>query len=64
MSRVEVSAERRVEASAETVYGYLADMVEHHPKFLPDAFSGFEVESGGYGAAFTPVELVTDGWVC
>ena len=50
MSRVEVSAERRMEASAEKVYGYIADMVEHHPRFLPEAFSGFQVESGGVGA--------------
>ena len=50
MSRVEASAERQMEASATNVYGYIADMVEHHPRFLPDAFSGFQVESGGIGA--------------
>ena len=33
----------------ETVYGYLADMREHHPRFLPSSFSDFEVESGGVG---------------
>src|ERR1019366_4846358 len=50
MGTIHVSAERRVDASAETVYGYLADMREHHPRFLPPAFSNFEVESGGVGA--------------
>jgi hypothetical protein len=39
-----------VDAPAETVYGYLADMREHHPRFLPPAFSDFQVESGGIGA--------------
>ncbi len=39
-----------MDAPAETVYGYIADMREHHPRFLPPAFSGFQVESGGVGA--------------
>jgi hypothetical protein len=34
----------------DTVYRYLADMRDHHPRFLPPAFSDFEVESGGVGA--------------
>jgi len=50
MAAIVVSAERVVDAPAAVVYGYLADMREHHPKFLPDAFSNFEVESGGVGA--------------
>ena len=29
---------------------YLADMRDHHPRFLPPAFSDFQVESGGVGA--------------
>lgn len=37
-------------APAQTVYAYLADMREHHPRFLPPAFSDFTVESGGVGA--------------
>lgn len=49
MATIHVCAARRVDASAETVYGYLADMREHHPRFLPPAFSEFEVESGGVG---------------
>lgn len=49
MGQINVSAERTVDAPAATVYGYLADMREHHPKFLPPSFSDFEVESGGVG---------------
>ena len=50
MGKVQASAEGPVHAPAPVVYGYLADMRQHHPKFLPPAFSGFEVESGGTGA--------------
>jgi hypothetical protein len=46
---ISVTAERTVGAPAPTVYGYIADYREHHPKFLPPAFSNFEVESGGVG---------------
>jgi hypothetical protein len=46
---ISVSAERKVGAPAPTVYGYIADYSEHHPKFLPSAFSNYEVESGGVG---------------
>jgi len=45
-----ISAEGTVAAPAETVYRYIADMREHHPHFLPPAFSDFRVESGGVGA--------------
>ncbi len=50
MAKIVVSAEGAVDAPAETVYGYIADMSEHHPRFLPPAFSDFRVESGGIGA--------------
>jgi uncharacterized protein YndB with AHSA1/START domain len=50
MATIHVSAERTVDAPASDVYRYLADMREHHPRFLPDAFSDFTVESGGVGA--------------
>jgi hypothetical protein len=50
MARNVVSAEATVDAPAETVYGYIADMRDHHPRFLPPAFSDFQVESGGIGA--------------
>ena len=50
MARIVVSADGMVDAPAETVYRYIADMREHHPRFLPPAFSDFQVESGGIGA--------------
>ena len=50
MARNVASAEGMVDAPADTVYRYLADMREHHPRFLPPAFSDFQVESGGAGA--------------
>lgn len=50
MARIVVSAEGAVDAPAEAVYRYIADMREHHPHFLPPAFSDFRVESGGVGA--------------
>jgi uncharacterized membrane protein len=50
VAKIVVAAEGTVDAPAETVYGYIADMREHHPHFLPPAFSNFHVESGGIGA--------------
>ena len=50
MAEMRVTAERAVDAPADTVYRYIADMREHHPHFLPPAFSDFQVESGGVGA--------------
>ena len=50
MATIHVSAERTVEAPADSVYTYIADMREHHPRFLPPAFEDFTVESGGVGA--------------
>lgn len=50
MFPIEVSAEGPVAAPPDAVYAYIADMRAHHPKFLPPAFSDFEVESGGVGA--------------
>jgi hypothetical protein len=59
---IHVSAEGAVDAPAETVYGYLADMREHHPRFLPPAFSDFEVEAGGVGAGtITRFKLTAGG---
>jgi hypothetical protein len=43
------------------VYGYLADRREHHPHFLPPAFSDFEVESGGVGTGTVTRFKVTAG---
>jgi uncharacterized protein YndB with AHSA1/START domain len=50
METVQVTAERVIDAPAEAVYGYIADMREHHQRFLPPAFSDFGVDSGGVGA--------------
>ena len=50
MARNEASAEGSVDAPADTVYRYIADMRGHHPNFLPPAISDFKVESGGVGA--------------
>ncbi len=61
MGQINVSAEQEVAAPAEAVYGYIADHREHHPRFLPDAFSDFEVESGGVGAGTVTRFKVTAG---
>jgi hypothetical protein len=61
MGSLQVVAERAIDAPADAVYGYLADMREHHPRFLPQAFSGFEVESGGVGAGTVTRFTVTAG---
>ena len=62
MARIVVSAEGTVEAPAETVDRYIADMREHHPRFLPPAFSDFRVESGGVGAGtITRYKLTAGG---
>jgi uncharacterized protein YndB with AHSA1/START domain len=50
MAPIVVSAEREVEAPPAVVYKYIADMRDHHPRFLPPNFSDFQVESGGVGA--------------
>jgi hypothetical protein len=61
MPRNVVSAEATVDAPADTVYGYLADMRDHHPRFLPPAFSDFQVESGGVGAGTVTRYTLTAG---
>lgn len=61
MAPIVVRTQRSVNAPAEVVYGYIADMREHHPKFLPAQFSGFEVESGGVGAGTVTRFTVTAG---
>ena len=50
MGEVRVVKEGGVGAPADVVYGLIADMREHHPRFLPPAFSDFAVEEGGVGA--------------
>lgn len=61
MATILVSAERTVDAPADAVYGYIADMREHHPQFLPSAFSDFQVESGGVGEGTITRFTVTAG---
>jgi uncharacterized protein YndB with AHSA1/START domain len=50
MGKINVSAERTIDAPAPAVYSYIADHREHHPNFLPPQFSDFKIESGGVGA--------------
>jgi uncharacterized protein YndB with AHSA1/START domain len=57
---VEASAERMIDAPAGQVYGHLADM-HQHPRFLPPAFSDFEVVEGGVGAGTVTTFAVTAG---
>jgi uncharacterized membrane protein len=61
MAKIVVSAERVIDAPADVVYRYVADMRDHHPHFLPPAFSGFRVESGGVGAGTVTRFTVTAG---
>lgn len=60
MGTIEVSAQRRIDAPPETVYGLLADMRQHE-RFLPPAFSDFEVEEGGVGTGTVTRFKVTAG---
>lgn len=50
-----------MDAPAGDVYRYISDMREHHPHFLPPAFSDFQVESGGVGAGTVTRFKVTAG---
>ncbi len=50
MAQIRIAADRLIQAPAEKVYGYIADYREHHPRFLPPAFSDYQVEQGGVGA--------------
>ncbi len=60
MGKIHVSVERTVKAPAEAVYGFIADH-EQHERFLPPAFSDFEIESGGVGAGTITRFKVTAG---
>lgn len=61
MAEIRVMAEGPVAAPAEQLYHYLADYRQHHPRFLPPAFSDFRVESGGVGAGTITRFTVTAG---
>jgi Polyketide cyclase / dehydrase and lipid transport len=61
-AKLVVSAEGTIDAPANVVYGYIADMRDHHPRFMPPAFSEFQVESGGTGAGtITRFKLTAGG---
>ena len=60
MTKVTASAEHTIDAPADAVYGYLADM-HQHPRFLPPAFSDFQVVEGGVGAGTVTEFKVTAG---
>jgi uncharacterized protein YndB with AHSA1/START domain len=60
MTTIEVSAEKEIDAPAGTVYGCIADM-HQHSRFLPPAFTDFEVESGGVGSGTITRFKVTAG---
>ena len=49
MAEIRVMAQRSIAAPAEEVYRYIADYRTHHPRFLPPAFSAFQVDQGGVG---------------
>jgi len=49
VTTLRVQAGRHVDAPPALVYECLADMQRHHARFLPEAFSDFEVVSGGVG---------------
>ena len=62
MAMIRGMAERQIAAPADRVYGYIADFRQHHPRFLPPAFSDFHVEQGGIGAGTVfSVRLTTGG---
>src|SRR5689334_19623849 len=50
MAEIHVMAGRRISASADRVYRYIADFQQHHQRWLPPAFSDFRIERGGVGA--------------
>jgi uncharacterized protein YndB with AHSA1/START domain len=60
MAKVVASAERGIDAPADEVYGYLADMHQHQ-RFLPPAFSDFQIEQGGIGAGTVTRFKITAG---
>lgn len=47
--KVQVQVSRTINAPASQVYAYVADYREHHPYFLPGAFSNLAIERGGVG---------------
>ncbi len=50
MAELRVTYEHPIAAPAERVYQYIADLREHHPRWLPPNFTDVQVEEGGVGA--------------
>jgi hypothetical protein len=50
MNDPHVATQRRIGPPPEHVSRLIADVRAHHPRFLPPAFSDFEVEQGGIEA--------------
>jgi uncharacterized protein YndB with AHSA1/START domain len=61
MGTLAAFAEREIGAPADEVYRYVADQRDHHPHFLPPAFSDFEVVSGGVGTGTVTQFKITAG---
>jgi uncharacterized protein YndB with AHSA1/START domain len=61
MGTLAAAAERQIDAPADEVYRYIADHRDHHPHFLPPAFSDFTVVSGGIGAGTVTTFKTTVG---
>jgi hypothetical protein len=55
------SAEGPVNAPPDVVYRYLSDMRNHHPHFLPPAFTDFQVVAGGIGEGTVVTFQLTAG---
>jgi hypothetical protein len=50
LARIRIVEEAPIGATPALVYGLIADYRQHHPRFLPPAFSDLTVEQGGVGA--------------
>lgn len=61
MSTVTAAAHRTLAIPCDVVYRCIADYRMHHARFLPPAFSGFEVEEGGMGEGTIVRFTVTAG---
>jgi Polyketide cyclase / dehydrase and lipid transport len=60
VAKIEVSAEKVIDAPAGAAYGCIADMHDH-ARFLPPAFTEFVIESGGVGSGTITRFKVTAG---
>src|SRR5579859_6597047 len=49
MAEIVVSEEGAVAATPDRVYSYIANYRDHHPRFLPPAFSDLRIDQGGIG---------------